>query len=679
MGVRITQEGMEIDGRWVPLVSGAVQYWRLAPSVWERVLDEVAALGFAMIEVYLPWGLHEPRPGQFDFAGPLDAGRFLDLAHARDLKVIARPGPHTNAELTGFGYPDWVLADPACRASGPDGQPAFVPAPPRMFPAPTYAGDALYERCAGYLARACEVLAPRQHPAGPVVAVQPDNEMSFFFRTAAFDLDYCPASIRAYRRFLQLRYRDVDSLNAAYRTAHRRFEQVEPPRRFDARALSDLPPYLDWCAYREAYLKDGVLKVATMLEQGGLDRVPMTHNIPLGSLRSPVDLPGLEESLDLVGIDMYYGRRDHRSLRARCLELSGASRYAWAPEFASGAILAWTPIDLTDQRFTTLLAMMHGVRGFNFYMLVGRERWYGAAIRSDSSRDAARCDFYRRLTPLLTAQSPARRMADCVLLTTRLYGRLIGLHNALEPLSPMILSGLGLGPGDWVLPRDLGCGPPPAAGLARMHEALFDGLTGARIAFEVGEPERPAGNLERYRLALLPSLAVFEERDAQALLRFVRAGGTLAMGPERPQLDAAGRPLQAFADALDGPGQPGTAGAVIHRLGAGRIALLPDLLDLCEAADRAGLRRVLCSLAALAECVREPDPGDQALLSAVHVDATSGSLWIANPTDTARLARLSLPEAGLLEDRFSRERFEGDGSFEIPMPAWSVRPLQVLP
>ncbi len=675
MGVRIDEEGLEIDGARVPLVSGAVQYWRLAPEKWAPILDAVVELGFSMIEVYLPWGIHEPRPGEFDFTGRLDAGRFLDLAAERDLKVIARPGPHTNAEVTGFGYPDWVLTDPACQAQGPDGHPAFVPTPPRMFPMPTYSGDALYERCAGYLEQACQVLGPRQHPDGPVVAVQPDNEMAFFFRTATFDVDYCPASVQAYRRFLGLRHHDIAALNAQYGTAYRRFEDVEPPRRFDARTLADLPPYLDWCAYREAYLRDGVLRVAAMLKERGLTRVPMTHNIPLGSLRSPFDLPGLEDSLDLVGIDMYYPRADHRSLRARCLELTGASRYATAPEFASGGYHAWTPIDLIDQRFTSLLAVMHGVRGFNFYMLVDRERWYGGAIRRDGSRDDRRSEFYRHLLPLLESLAPARRMTDAVLLTTRLYGRLIGLHNVLDPLSPMALAGLGLDAPGWVEPRGLGCSTPPAATLAGLHEALFDGLTAARVAFEVGEPDRPAGNLVRYTLAVLPTSVVFEERDAGPLLRFVRAGGTLAMGPEVPRFDAAGREMKAFANALEGDGVPGPAGCSVHALGAGRIVVLPDLLD----RDQGELAGLLAEVAAEAGCTLQPDPHDAELMTSIHVDETNGTLWIANPRDEPRVARLSLPDVGALRDRFTGERFGGDETFSIEVKAWAVRPLEVLP
>ena len=680
MSVELTEEGLIVDGEPCPLYSGAVQYWRLEPELWEAILDRIVELGFSMIEVYLPWGFHEPKQGVFDFAGKLDAGRFLDLAHARKLKVIARPGPHTNAEVTGFGYPDWVLEDPDCLARGSAGSPAFVPAPPRMFPMPSYAGDALYEHCAGYLDRVCEVLTSRQWPDGPVVIVQPDNEMAFFFRTAAFDVDYSPASLAAYRRFLKRRYRSVDKLERAYGHQSEDFESLDPPTHFGAQTLSDLPPYLDWCEYREEYLRDGVLRVARMLKERGLDRVPTTHNIPLGSIRSPFDLPAMEEKIDLVGIDMYYRKSDHRSLKARCLELSGASRFAYAPEFASGGYQTWPPMDLADQTFCTLSAMMNGVRGFGFYMLVDRERWYGAPIRRDGSLDLKRYEFFKRVLSLAARLGSAKRLSECLLLTTRLYGRLINLHNVLDPLSPMAISSLGFETPDWVEHRSLGCAQAPAASLASLHEELFDALAAARLGFDVGEPDRPAGNLARYKLAILPTADLLARRDAERLLLFVRSGGCLAFGPVMPCLDERGRGMHLLARALKGAGETLAGSAArLWRLGAGTLFHLPELLKQVERQALPALAADLLLCAQEADCSPVPDPRDAYIEAAVHLDAGTGWLWLANPTERHRRARLDLRDVGALVDGFSAERFEADPEFLVPMPAWSVRPLEILP
>ena len=39
----------------------------------------------------MPWNLHEPSPGQFDFSGMLDIERFISLAEKLGLYVIIRP------------------------------------------------------------------------------------------------------------------------------------------------------------------------------------------------------------------------------------------------------------------------------------------------------------------------------------------------------------------------------------------------------------------------------------------------------------------------------------------------------------------------------------------------------------------------------------------------------------
>ena len=64
---------------------------------------------------------------------------------AAGLAVVLRPGPHVNAELTSFGMPDHVLADPACQARSASGSPVWMPSPPRAWPLPSYASTVFRE------------------------------------------------------------------------------------------------------------------------------------------------------------------------------------------------------------------------------------------------------------------------------------------------------------------------------------------------------------------------------------------------------------------------------------------------------------------------------------------------------------------------------------------------------
>ncbi len=64
------------------------------------------------IDVYVPWNLHNPERGVFDFGdGDRDMSAFLDLrsfllmAQEEDLFVIFRPGPYICAEWEFGGLP----------------------------------------------------------------------------------------------------------------------------------------------------------------------------------------------------------------------------------------------------------------------------------------------------------------------------------------------------------------------------------------------------------------------------------------------------------------------------------------------------------------------------------------------------------------------------------------------
>ena len=50
------------------------------------------------MQTYVPWNLHEPRPGELVWTGFADLERFLQLAQSVGLLVLLRPGPYICAE-----------------------------------------------------------------------------------------------------------------------------------------------------------------------------------------------------------------------------------------------------------------------------------------------------------------------------------------------------------------------------------------------------------------------------------------------------------------------------------------------------------------------------------------------------------------------------------------------------
>lgn len=95
-----------LDGRPVRLLSGALHYFRVHEAQWGHRLAMLRAMGLNCVETYVPWNLHERRPGEFRDVGAL--GRFLDAAREAGLWAIVRPGPYICAEWENGGLPHWL-------------------------------------------------------------------------------------------------------------------------------------------------------------------------------------------------------------------------------------------------------------------------------------------------------------------------------------------------------------------------------------------------------------------------------------------------------------------------------------------------------------------------------------------------------------------------------------------
>ncbi|MDR1450277.1 MAG: beta-galactosidase [Propionibacteriaceae bacterium] len=159
--VQLADAQLLIDGTPRVLLSASVFAFRIPESQWADRLRATAALGYHAIDVYFPWNFHETAPGQWDFTGRRDVGRFLDLAAQAGLFVIARPGPYICAEWDGGGLPAWLPLVPGLRLR--QNEPAYLAAVERWFD------------------QIIPMIARRQHGlGGSVILVQIENELDFF-------------------------------------------------------------------------------------------------------------------------------------------------------------------------------------------------------------------------------------------------------------------------------------------------------------------------------------------------------------------------------------------------------------------------------------------------------------------------------------------------------------------
>lgn len=687
--VTLQDGALRVDGRIRPLAAATMHYWRIERGDWERVLDAIVDAGATAVSLYVPWEAHETARGVFDFGESdprLDLDALLTMIEARDLDVIARPGPQINAEMDWFGYPKRILVDRSLHALNNRGTSNVLTQVPKPIPALCYAEDRFFDEVALWYDAVLPILTRHRR----LLAVQVDNEMAFFFGVNAWCADYAPASIAGYRRFLERKYGDIATVSEVYDGSWASFDEIEPPRRFDGDAPSDIPRLADWAQYRERYLIDCLDRLATMMRERGVS-VPLFHNYPhplnpgssASGFTTPFHLPALEGVLDFVGFDIYSRKQMYDHVKTVVSYVAGSSRFPYAPELMAGA-WPWylQPGDGADEEFVVKAALMHGLRGYSRYVLVDRDRWMASPIRRDGRVREDKLDVVRRADRVVTGEDVARlrRRADVLLLANRDYDRLAATSvlvafpgDFLE--TPTTFSEY---PNELTLADEpMGLAEPPYRASGAFFSAAYGGLTATGHGFvlsdtgAVSDTAAGAGAWAGRRVVVLPCVEYLDAAVQAAVVEHARSGATLVLGPRLPTLDARLQPDTTLVDALGDPSPVTVDGAEVGRrfpCGDGAVVHLDPFTD-----PRA-LSAALATAGVLA-----PSSDDERLDVVVHRHADDSRrhlVYVANPTGSA-IATHVVPVPGArvgdVRDVWRDEKVEADGAgWDVDLPPYDI-------
>ena len=635
------------DGERLALYSGSMHYWQLDRADWRPILQLIRGLGFRCVDTYIPWSVHEESPNVFSFEGNRDVEAFFDLCRSEEIFVIARPGPHINAELTEFGYPARLVRDERMQARTATGAAAIHVIPPKAFPIISYCSEEFFVEVETWYDAVCPIIARHQYPDGPIVLVQADNEHSYFFKLTPYDVDYSDAAARHYRQILKEKYQTIEALNRAYGADVDGFDEIDPPREFAARSVSDLPRYLDWAHAKERYLTDGVTRVASMLRARGVTKVPISHNSP-GWCGVPYNQVALEEAVDVHGVDFYVHRREYDYLKRGCLYLTGTARLPFIPEFGAGTWPWWEPIDDADAEANLLTVLMHGVKAINYYMLVERDRWLGSPIGRRGDLRPQSAQLYRRLLEFVNESDwpSVERQTDILLLHVREYERLAFTSRAVSPpFFPDVLGPLGdLARHELFVDRTLGFDRSVPRELRAWADRCDSRLSSLHHAYAFGDSDSSLDWLLQFSALVVPTFEFMTMATQQKLLAYAREGGQLLIGPDLPRIDEYGNPCPILASSR-----------------ASGIRLIKSADELATALYRIGI-------------VPSWSLDNPHLDISLHCGVGRNYLFVANPTDVPQAGILRNPDVEELRGAWrAGELLHGDGAFRIALKPHEVQ------
>ncbi|MCR4314722.1 MAG: beta-galactosidase [Planctomycetes bacterium] len=662
MNIKVDDRRLFLAGKPVRLFAGAVHYWRLDPRNWEKILGNVAQLGFSCVQTYVPWSVHEIERGRFDFGERdprKDLPKFISLCHRLGLKMFLRPGPHINAELTYFGYPKRIFAHDEMLAKGPDDTVVVIPAPPRGFPAPSYASEAFYAEVDVWMAAVSKIIAANLYPAGPVIGVQPDNEMAMFFRTSVFDQDYSEGALSLYREFVRERLRGNEfGLRERYRTDVG-FDKITPPREFSVKHPRELPRYFDWVDFHTYLMKYAIRRIKDQLESHGVRGCFWFHNYPPGNHGNPpFDVQGAEEIVHAQGADLYQRRTEYHFVRRIAGHLAGTSRFPMLPELCCGSTMWIKSLLPEDIIHTTMVSLMHGIKSFSAYMLVERDRWYGSAITSEGEYREPLAQFYRKLFADLANVKfeLLHKHSDVLLLVNREYAALDNLTYLFDPVPILFLDDAELLAESYCLEDDFGFEEAPQVFHGRIFRTWYYALARNHFAFDLSDTASDPQRWKKYSCVILPTLSPMSSDLQAKLVNFVRDGGTLVIGWKFPSHGWSGESLEMLAQSAKAkPKIDEIRGCDVYEIGAGRVISVQKLSELktISMKDDKALRAIYRSLEQILEDLGVPktlDASDPSVETALHKGPLGDVVFVSNTTSVKMQFSVTIPADAIVKD-----------------------------
>ncbi|MGJ7046201.1 beta-galactosidase [Thermoanaerobacterium thermosulfurigenes] len=621
-------------------------------------------MGFKIVETYIPWSIHEIKKGQFDFGNidkNKDINEFLKICEKHNLKVLVRPGPHINAEMTYFGYPKRILMDPDIQAKTPHGTLCMMVRDPKHFPIPSYASKKFYNEVALYFDNLAPIIKEHMYPNGCIIGLQIDNETCYFFKDNAYSLDYSKDSIELYQNFLKQNYLEISRLNKKYHTKYSDFKEIYPPIEFKAQEKKELPYYFDWIKYKEYKIQYSLNKIANMWSI----TIPFYHNAAY-QYWTPIDLTSSESSgyIDIYGIDRYPNKEEYHDYKKLVKYLCGSSKLPFIPEFGSGVWFYFQKTFLpSEEEFTTLSVFMHGIKAINFYMIVERDRWQGSPVTMDNRIRTQYFTFYKRLNNFLNNYKlyKYQKVRRILLMRDYDYGRFIAMQNSynLNQFAD-IIGGINLPQELFKSNVNFDFKYLDKSDLHPSENNWLDNI--GRILdrnnynYDISDTHLNNEEIKKYELLILSSYDFMDESAQKKIIEYVKNGGIVIMGPGIPYLNTDMQYTDYFNNIKIGE----------NILRNGKIYYINNPIDIVEILNMLKIRREYRS-----------SNKDIELSLFKSTENRNDLLFLANSTDNEINTNIVFDGYKKFKNAWNAVDLCGNEKIEITLEPYSIKVLEV--
>ncbi|MFG3679962.1 beta-galactosidase [Micromonospora chalcea] len=457
-------------------------------QTWAEDVELMRRAGVNLVSVGIfSWALLEPTPGRYVFDW-LD--RAIDLLHDGGISVDLATATASPPPWLAHRHPETLPRRADGTVLWPGGRQAYCPSSP-VFRDHSLA---LVEAVARRYAR---------HPA--VVLWHVSNELGCHNVHC-----YCDVSAEAFRGWLRERYGDLDSLNAAWGTAfwsqrYHDWAEINPPR--TAPTFANPTQQLDFLRFSSDEQRAQLRAERELLNR--LVPQPVTTNFMIGTGIKYLDYHSWAADVDVVANDHYLTAADPQpqvNLALAADHTRGVAGGApWLLMEHSTSAVNWQPRNVAktpgQMRRNSLAHVARGADGVLFFQWrasrAGAEKFHSALV-PHAGPDTKVFREVCRLGADLRALAEVRGShvdADVAILFD--YEAWWGVELDSHPSVDVTYTDR----------------------LSALHGALWRAGVTADVV-------HPSADLSRYRLVVVPTLYLTRDADADALRRFVEAGGT---------------------------------------------------------------------------------------------------------------------------------------------------------